>query len=256
MEGFSWFMTGRHFSRQAYEDPRKLFSTWLNGLQVKWWWNSQAVNFLNRSRCLECDRVEVGHLSRMLGVACLGCMMSCVCCAKFHVHNICLGAAMFSWIKHIFPSLLTVNKFGMISATAFYYNEKYNICTMWGDFLWLAFLTHSSKLLGKLKQSMFLSAKASDAMACNGNGLPYCILFMIPIDHFPSALRNVIYPQRFRHPFSWAVFFNICNTFSQLQNRSLKFYSSCQRGTFLQWSVCVDRREITWFRYFMSLPVI
>lgn len=64
---------------------------------------------------------------------------------------------------------------------------------MWWDFLCLFFLMHTSKLFGKLSSSR-LSLQRPPIQwlfASNDNGLLYCILFMITIDHFPSALCTV-----------------------------------------------------------------
>lgn len=66
-EWVGWLMTGRLFSRQACESPSQLFNTWLDISQVKWQCNSLVVNFLNRSRCWECDKEGLGFHWRMRG---------------------------------------------------------------------------------------------------------------------------------------------------------------------------------------------
>lgn len=57
--------------------------------------------------------------------------------------------------------------------------------------------------------------------ACNCNRLLYCILFMICIDRFPSALCNVICLLRFTHPFPGAVPFQYMRSIFPAENRSL-----------------------------------
>lgn len=84
------FMTCRQASKQASEYPRKLFNTWLNCSQVKWWWNRQAVNFLNGSRCWEFNSVSLWFHRRMLGIVCWGCRRSCRCACLQYKDTLCI----------------------------------------------------------------------------------------------------------------------------------------------------------------------
>lgn len=95
---------------------------------------------------------------------------------------------------------------------------------------------------------------APSLVAWNGNGLLYCIMFMMLIDPEPSSLCIVQchLASQIQTSISLRSLFNIYEGFSQLQNRYLKSHWKCQRVTFSSRGICVDKHETMWFRYFMS----
>ena len=86
--------------------------------------------------------------------------------------------------------------------------------------------------------------------ARNGNGLLYCILFMISIDLFPEllhALNNVICPLSVWHLFPTTLLFSTTEAWIQRQKQipEILFEMSPGRETLLKWREGVDRHEIT-----------
>lgn len=171
-------MTCRLVSRQACEDPRKLFNTWLNCLQVKWQWNSQAVNFLYRSRCWECDRPGIKFCQSLLGIFYWGCPMS-VC-----IYGV-LSYSLYpcDWVLSIKSSV----------SISIHLPREYIHARHIGKTL----CSHSPCIHPGCLANWINSCLSSQRpplqcpFAGNGNGLLYCILFMIYIDCFPSALSTV-----------------------------------------------------------------
>lgn len=201
-------MTCRLVSRQACEDPRKLFNTWLNCLQVKWQWNSQAVNFLYRSRCWECDRPGIKFCQSLLGIFYWGCPMS------VSIYGV-LSYSLYpcDWVLSIKSSVsISIHIFtcqGNISMLATSVRHYVVILLAFIQVAWQTESIHVS-VRKDLHCSAHLLVMAMD----------YCIVFCLWSTLIAFlllwALCNVIYSQRFRHLFSWAVFFKLYEAFSQL----------------------------------------
>lgn len=223
-------MVARHVSKQSCEYPRKLFNTWLNCLQVKWQWNSQAVNLLNRSRCWECDREGLRFHRRMRGD-----------CTSVLPHELCVCSVVSVSSQGVFWGDFCFSQNNspcpLLLIKTYLYKENDSIVHVFSSPHWrdIFLFLHSSKLPGDLKQCM----SACKGLQYNAHllvmAMDYFIVFCLwsALIAFPllRALCNVICPLRLRHPFYWAVLFNIHETLSQPQNRSLKSYSQCQHRT-------------------------